>query len=118
MKKLVRGSIFYADLKGSLGSEQDGIRPVLVIQNNTSNKFSPTTIIASITTKNENILPTHVLIKSFDKMKYDSIIMLEQIRTIDKSRLRGFVCSLKPEQLVEVDRALVMSLNINVKQLI
>lgn len=114
MKNIVKGAIFYADLKPCIGSEQSGIRPVLVIQNDLGNKYSPTTIVAPISTKKDCDLPTHILIKQFDKIRHNSIIMLEQIRTIDKSRLKGFICMLDDEQLEEVDQAIMTSLGIKI----
>ena len=85
-----RGDMFYADLSPVVGSEQGGIRPVLIIQNDTGNKYSPTVIAAAITSqKTKSKLPTHIEIESSEGgLKSDSIILTEQIRTIDKSRLK------------------------------
>ena len=85
-----RGDMFYADLSPVVGSEQGGIRPVIIIQNDTGNKYSPTVIAAAITSQmNKNKLPTHIEISSEDfGLKADSVILTEQIRTIDKSRLK------------------------------
>lgn len=113
MKNIIRGAIFYADLDPIIGSEQKGTRPVLIIQNDLGNKYSPTTIVASISTKKDDNLPTHILIKQFDKVRPNSIIMVEQIRTIDKSRLKGFVGFLDDEQLKEVNKGLIKSLALN-----
>ena len=92
MKNMVikRGDMFYADLSPVIGSEQGGIRPVLVIQNNVGNKYSPTVIVSAITSKlNKSKLPTHIELDSEEfGLKSDSIILTEQIRTIDKSRLK------------------------------
>jgi mRNA interferase MazF len=106
-----RGDIFYADLRPVIGSEQGGVRPVLIIQNDTGNKHSPTVICAAITSKmNKAKLPTHVEI---DADKYgivkDSVILLEQIRTIDKSRLKEKVCHLGQDILKRIDKALLIS---------
>ncbi len=109
-----RGDIFYADLRPVVGSEQGGIRPVLVVQNDTGNKHSPTVIIAAITSKmNKAKLPTHVEIDSgrYDMIK-DSVILLEQLRTIDKTRLKDKVCHLDNDIIVKVNRALITSLEI------
>lgn len=113
MRELVikRGDIFYADLRPVIGSEQGGVRPVLIIQNDTGNKHSPTVICAAITSKmNKAKLPTHVEI---DAEKYgiikDSVILLEQIRTIDKSRLKEKVCHLDTDVLKKIDKALLIS---------
>lgn len=110
-----RGDIFYADLRPVIGSEQGGIRPVLIIQNDTGNKHSPTVICAAITSKmNKAKLPTHVELDSsrYDIVK-DSVILLEQLRTIDKKRLKDKVCHLDQEILDKVDKALLVSLELN-----
>jgi Growth inhibitor len=107
-----RGDIFFADLRPVVGSEQGGIRPVLIIQNDMGNRHSPTVICAAITSKmNKAKLPTHVAleVKKYDIIK-DSVILLEQIRTIDKSRLRERVCHLDNEILDRIDKALCISL--------
>ncbi len=85
-----RGDMFYADLSPVIGSEQGGIRPVLIIQNDTGNKYSPTVIAAAITSQTgKNKLPTHIEIASQENgLKADSVVLTEQIRTIDKSRLK------------------------------
>ena len=107
-----RGDIFYADLRPVIGSEQGGIRPVLIIQNDVGNRHSPTVICAAITSKmNKAKLPTHVELdcKKCEIIK-DSVILLEQLRTIDKRRLKDKVCHLDQDILVKVDKALEISL--------
>ena len=109
-----RGDIFYADLRPVVGSVQGGVRPVLIIQNDTGNKHSPTVICAAITSRmNKAKLPTHV---ELDASKYqlvkDSVILLEQVRTIDKKRLKEKVCHLDTEILKKVDKALSISLEL------
>lgn len=109
-----RGDIFYADLRPVIGSEQGGIRPVLIIQNDMGNKHSPTVICAAITSKmNKAKLPTHVELDSgrYEMVK-DSVILLEQLRTIDKKRLKDKVCHLDDEILKQVDKALLISLEL------
>ena len=109
-----RGDIFYADLRPVIGSEQGGVRPVLVVQNDTGNRHSPTVIIAAITSKMTKAqLPTHVKIDSnkYDMIK-DSVILLEQLRTIDKPRLKDKVCHLDNEIILKVNKALLTSLEI------
>lgn len=109
-----RGDIFYADLRPVVGSEQGGIRPVLIIQNDVGNKHSPTVICAAITSKmNKAKLPTHVELdaKKYDMVK-DSVILLEQLRTIDKKRLKDKVCHLDDDILVRVNIALNISLEL------
>lgn len=109
-----RGDIYYADLRPVLGSEQGGIRPVLVIQNDTGNRHSPTVIVAAITSRmNKAKLPTHVELSAKRcQMVKDSVILLEQLRTIDKQRLGERICHLDAGLLTEVDRALGISLNL------
>ena len=110
-----RGDIYYADLRPVVGSEQGGIRPVLIIQNDIGNKHSPTVICAAITSRmNKAKLPTHIEIdsKSCEIVK-DSVILLEQLRTIDKKRLREKVCHLDQNVIQKVDQALCISLDIN-----
>lgn len=111
MKKIIRGAIFYADLDPIIGSEQRGYRPVLILQNDIGNKYSPTTMIAPITSKEYKgrKQPTHVKVKQFDKLRPNSIILLEQVRTIDKSRLKGYVDMLDKSQMKEVEKALKIS---------
>ena len=115
-----RGDIYYADLRPVVGSEQGGVRPVLIIQNDIGNKHSPTVICAAITSKmNKAKLPTHVelptrrcaMIK--DDMIRDSVILLEQLRTIDKQRLKERICHIDDELLKDVDRALMISLELD-----
>lgn len=110
-----RGDIFYADLSPVVGSEQGGVRPVLIIQNDMGNRHSPTVICAAITSRmNKAKLPTHVEI---DARKYqivkNSVILMEQIRTIDKQRLKEFVCRLDREIMGKVDEALKISLELH-----
>ena len=110
-----RGDIFYADLSPVVGSEQGGIRPVLIIQNDVGNRHSPTVICAAITSRmNKAKLPTHVEI---DASKYqivkNSVILLEQIRTIDKQRLKDMVCHLDKDIMNKVDEALKVSFELH-----
>ena len=110
-----RGDIFYADLSPVVGSEQGGVRPVLIIQNDIGNKHSPTVICAAITSKmNKAKLPTHVELntKRCDMIR-DSVILLEQLRTIDKQRLKERICHIDDELLKDVDRALMISLELD-----
>lgn len=109
-----RGDIFYADLSPVVGSEQGGIRPVLVIQNNLGNYFSPTIIVAAITAKlAKPKLPTHIQIDAkITGIEKNSVILLEQIRTIDKSRLREKVCRLDRVSMEQVNQALLVSVGV------
>ncbi len=105
-----RGDIYYADLRPVVGSEQGGIRPVLVVQNDVGNRHSPTVIVAAITSKMHKAkLPTHIELPKEYGIEKDSVILLEQVRTIDKSRLREKVCHLDQEMLSSVNRALLVS---------
>ena len=109
-----RGDIFYADLRPVVGSEQGGIRPVLIIQNDVGNRHSPTVICAAITSKmNKAKLPTHIEIDaSAYGIEKDSVILLEQLRTIDKRRLKDKVCHLDSAMLDKVNHALEISLEL------
>jgi len=106
-----RGAIFYADLSPVVGSEQGGVRPVLVVQNDVGNKFSPTVIISAITSQiNKAKLPTHIEITADEYgLAKDSVILLEQIRTIDKRRLKEKIGRLDEELMQMVDDALTVS---------
>ena len=111
MPLIRRGDIYYADLSPGVGSEQGGIRPVLIVQNDVGNKHSPTVIAAAITSKiNKNRLPTHIEV---DAQNYglarDSIVLLEQIRTLDKRRLKERMGHLDREAMDRVDRAISIS---------
>ena len=109
-----RGDIFYADLRPVVGSEQGGIRPVLIIQNNVGNRHSPTVICAAITSKmNKAKLPTHIEINAeLYGIEKDSVILLEQLRTIDKRRLKDKVGHLDDAMLDKVNHALEISLEL------
>ena len=110
-----RGDVYYADLRPVVGSEQDGIRPVLVIQNDVGNRHSPTIICAAITSKmNKAKLPTHIELPAERyHMVKDSVILLEQLRTIDKLRLKDKICHLDSSIMQKVDQALLISLALN-----
>lgn len=110
-----RGDVYYADLRPVIGSEQGGIRPVLIIQNDVGNKHSPTVICAAITSKmNKAKLPTHVELNAVTyHMVKDSVILLEQLRTIDKKRLKDKVCHLDAPILKKIDEALKISLELD-----
>ncbi len=115
MVDIKRGDIFLANLQPVVGSEQGGIRPVLIIQNNLSNKYSPVVIIAAITSKEfSKEFPTNVFISKKDsKLPKDSTILLNQIRTIDKTRLAKKISSLDIHLMNQVNTALKVSLDIN-----
>ncbi|MDD7390517.1 MAG: type II toxin-antitoxin system PemK/MazF family toxin [Lachnospiraceae bacterium] len=110
-----RGDVFYADLRPVVGSEQGGVRPVLIVQNDVGNRHSPTVICAAITSRlNKAKLPTHVEVSTMQcDMVKDSVILLEQLRTIDKKRLKDRICHIDGTLLDEVDKALVVSLGLS-----
>lgn len=109
-----RGDVYYADLSPVIGSEQGGVRPVLVIQNNIGNKYSPTVIVSAITSQiNKAKLPTHIEISSQDfSLPKDSVVLLEQIRTIDKKRLKEKIGKFDIKLMSEVDDCLKISLGL------
>jgi len=113
-KSILRGDLYYADLNPVVGSEQGGIRPVLIIQNDVGNKHSPTVIIAAITSKAmKATLPTHCILDTHAGLDRDSIVLLEQIRTIDKRRLKDYVGALGSDDMQSVDHALAVSVGLN-----
>ena len=110
-----RGDIYYADLSPVVGSEQGGIRPVLIVQNDVGNKFSPTVIAAAITSQRfKTNLPTHIQVNADEcGLAKDSIVLLEQVRTIDKQRLREKMGNLDEEDMSRIDKALSVSFGLN-----
>lgn len=110
-----KGDLYFADLSPVTGSEQGGIRPVLVVQNDVGNKYSPTIIVAAVTSRrNKADLPTHVEIAADGNgLSKNSVILLEQLRTIDKTRLKERIGTIDRNRLPEVNEALSVSLGIN-----
>lgn len=105
-----KGDVYYADLTPVVGSEQGGVRPVLVIQNNTGNRHSPTVIVAAITSRTGKApLPTHVLVEGVRGLQRDSVILLEQVRTIDRTRLREYIGRVKTPTMQSVNQAIAVS---------
>ena len=119
--EIKRGELFYAALDETyVGSEQTGVRPVVILQNNIGNEHSPTVIIAPITSKvnSKSIIPTHVYIKGYkDRLKQNSLVLTEQIRAIDKSRLKYYIGALDTGELRKVDKALIISLGIDLEKI-
>lgn len=113
-RTIKRGDIFYAELNPIIGSEQGGTRPVLVISNNMGNRHGPTVIIAPITSRTHTKakLPTHTEVTDFEKLDKDSIILLEQIRTIDKQRLKQYMKMMPDNIMARVDKALAISISL------
>ena len=106
-----RGEIYYADLSPVVGSEQGGMRPVLIIQNDIGNKYSPTVIAAAITSQlAKTKLPTHIELDAENGLPKDSVVLLEQIRTLDKRRLKEKICDISQIKMAEINQALLISL--------
>ena len=111
-KSIKRGDIFYAELNPVIGSEQGGIRPVLIISNDTGNRYSPTVIVAAITSRVQTKakLPTHIEVNDFEGLDKNSVVLLEQIRTIDKQRLKQYMGMMPDNIMARVNKALAISL--------
>lgn len=107
-----RGEIYYADLSPSVGSEQDGARPVLILQNDTGNLFSPTVIVAPFTTQRKKTLPTHIKVTTVTNLQNSSLLLLEQIRTIDKSRIREYIGAVNQNELLQINEKINISLGL------
>lgn len=114
--RYLRGDIYYADMAPHIGSKQGGKRPVVVLQNNIGNRHSPTLIVATVTTRTEKKKnqPTHVLVDSNPAFEEPSMILLEQIFTIDKSRIERFMGYASKAEMLRIDMALLVSLALNV----
>lgn len=112
-KTIRRGDIFYADLSPVVGCEQAGIRPVLILQNDIGNRYSPTVIAAAITSQPKKKLPTHVEMGHMEALQDNSVVLLEQIRTIDRIRLLDYIGRLNRLRMLSVDRALAVSIGLN-----
>lgn len=112
--QIKRGDIFYADLSPVVGSEQGGVRPILIVQNDIGNKYSPTVIAAAITSRlTKAKLPTHIeLPRQEYNLEKDSVVLLEQIRTLDKTRLKDYISTLSSQKMQEVNRAMLISLGV------
>ena len=114
MREVKKGEMYYADLSPVVGSEQGGIRPIIILQNDKGNHYSPTTIIASVTSrKKKKHLPTHIKIK-IPNSKRKSVVMLEQVRTIDKSRLSEYIWKLDNGTMQKIDNAVKISFDIDI----
>ena len=113
-KRIIRrGDIFYADLSPVVGCEQGGIRPVLVIQNDIGNRYSPTVIVVAITSKSKKELPTHVELGCMEALQKNSVVLLEQIRTIDRIRLLEYIGSVSRLRMLLIDQALLLSIGLS-----
>lgn len=116
----LRGDIFYCDLgtDNVEGSEQRGTRPVIITQNDIGNRFSPTVIVAAITTQDKNSLPTHVELHNYPKLQPKCTVLLEQVRTVDKCRLREKITHVTPEDMIKIDKAILISQGIDINKLV
>jgi len=114
-KKIKRGDIYLGDLSPTIGSEQSGKRPVVVLQNDIGNRYSPTVLVAPITSKSKKKLPTHILINNIKNLRHDSIILLEQTRVLDKSRLKNYISQLTDKEMKEVEKAISISFGLSTK---
>lgn len=112
MTDIKRGEVYYADLSPVVGSEQGGVRPIVILQNNVGNKYSPTVIVAAITSQLAKAkIPTHIeLPASSYFLPKDSVVLLEQIRTIDKARLKEKITTIDGKKMEEINRAILISL--------
>ena len=108
-----RGDIFYADLNPIIGSEQGGVRPVLIVQNNVGNRYSPTLVVLPLSAAKKPYLPTHIRICGSKMLPKDSIVLAEQIRTIDRNRLKRYVGSVGFEIMEKVDKAVKISIGVD-----
>jgi mRNA interferase MazF len=111
MNSIKRGDVYYIDLSETIGSEQGGIRPCLIVQNDVGNKFSPTTIILPLTAQKKKFKATHVEI---DNLLKESTILCEQIRAVDKVRIKGYICTLNEKCMKLVDNKILFSLGITI----
>lgn len=114
MAKVKRGDVYYAELDPVIGSEQGGVRPVLIVQNDVGNQHSPTTIVAAITGQLcKAKLPTHVDLAGRENgLAKNSVVLVEQVRTIDKTRLKEYICTLDKQVMEQVDQALLISMGL------
>jgi len=112
-KNIMRGEVYYADLDPVVGSEQGGTRPVVIIQNNTGNKYGSTVIVAAVTKKIKHGMPTHVLLAGNISLPYQSMALMEQLRTIDKIRLKEYVGRLDKDTMMEIDEVLLIGIGVS-----
>lgn len=112
-RSVSRGDVYYADLNPVVGSEQGGVRPVLILQNNTGNRYSPTIIAAAITGKPKKLLPTHVFLDCGSGLYKGSFVLLEQIRTLDRERLLNYAGKINEQKMYEVNEALAISVGLD-----
>jgi mRNA interferase MazF len=113
IQSIRRGDVFFADLNPVVGSEQGGVRPVLILQNNIGNRYSPTVIVAAITGQPKKLLPTHVFIGCVCDLYKGSFVLLEQIRTLDRRRLGDYAGRISDRKMAEINEALSISVGLN-----
>lgn len=112
--EVMRGEMYYADLSPTVGSEQDGHRPILVLQNDLGNKYSPTTVIAPITGKPKKKLPTHCPLPAMRGLQIPSVVLCEQVRAIDKARITSYIGTLDEITMKGIDRCLAVSMGLDI----
>lgn len=113
IRQVRKGEIYYAELSGTVGSEQDGVRPVLIIQNDVGNRNSPTTIIAPLTSRHDKtVLPTHITLDKRYGLSEKSLVLLEQIRTVDKCRLLNYIGMVDAKTMGQIDDGIRISFGI------
>ncbi len=114
MRRFSRGELYFANLNPVIGSEQGGCRPVLILQNDVGNRFSSTVIVASVSSKpdKKRRLPIHCYLQAVDGLKYPSVVLLEQLRTIDKCRLKRFIGKVDEDCMGKIDQALAVSVGL------
>lgn len=119
MNKCQKGEIYYASLKPIIGSEEGGVRPVLVIQNNKGSRNSNTILIAPLTKKinRKFYIPSHVYINADKNLEYDSIILVEHTRSIDKSRIGNYITTISKKQKIQVELSIVNTFDLNIKEI-
>jgi mRNA interferase MazF len=108
-----RGEMYFADLSPTVGSEQSGYRPVLCVQNDCGNRYSPTTVVAAITSKPKKKMPTHYMLPGLRGLDIPSVVLCEQIRTVDKSRLRTYIGTLDEITMKGIDRCITVSMGLH-----
>lgn len=111
--EIKRGDIWYADLSPAMGSEQAGVRPVVIIQNEKGNHFSPTVIVVAVTSQNKKELPTHVHLDGREGLVKNSVVMAEQVRTLSKHRLLQRIGTVPAQKMQEISRALCVSMELS-----
>lgn len=114
-QRMKKGDVYYADLGENIGSEQSGRRPVVIMQNDTGNAYSPTVTVVPATSRKKHNIPTHVPARGEDGLDENTVFLAEQVRTVDKKRLKKFVCRLSKESVGDIERAILTELGIKIQ---